>query len=620
MSITLTIDEAAALKTWTSQQQAVEKLKKKLSELEVKKDPLAPLQAGALKAGVFLKDALVSIVGIGTALGGVMAFASQLKAEYENIKSRQQGAATTNIDFSKELSRGIRATGGSVTAQEFEAMVNAGSKSTGHKPITVAQAYNAAFTALGPRNKQEVQEGTATADAVLQQYADEDPQTIKQLIAVTAQNRRVFGLTDQQSLGYQQKAQNMSFVKDVAAFATNVAGKLSAVSKSGDFTAAESGSLTGALSQAGGDLEGATSTMAALTFGAELKERLPFIPTGAGRIQYMQQNPAEAEAYFSGGMIGGKEFAPAETGRSIYKPHIRDLFNSKSQVATEYEKNKQAYGGAADWEREAASMRKEVQSVRSVQVTNAQRAVDTGGEQLQIQDTAGAIAAVTRTGLADTLKKAGESDLAQKISAMSFEYNTSLGTQGPVEQMASELDRRARPLRSTKTTVLDAATGVEEEYDKSPQQLFEDKQKADSLDQMRQTLLRANEDIQKARILQQAEPALGQLRESKAKYEAGGMTPEERAAEDAKVSKATREVQALTRQTTTSGTASNELLTTMDPLIQAINALKMSLDKNTDTTGGNNRATEDNTKAQPKPGTTATPRPVNVTALQNARR
>jgi len=614
VAITLTIDEANALKAWTNQQAAVEKLKQKLAALKAPENPLGSVQAGAMKAMSTLGQVAVALTGIGSVIAGIMALANQLKAEYQNLKTTQQNAASTNIDYAKELASAIRSTGGQFGGAEMDALIGKGAKNTGQTPATVAAAYNAVFTAIGPRNKDEALGAMTTAENVLQQYPEQDAMTIKQLSAVTAQNKRVFGLNDQEALGYQQKAQNVSFVKDVSAFASNVAGKLSAVAKSGDFSAAEAGALTGTLSQMGGDLEGATSTMAALTLGAELKERLPQIAKGSDRIKYMQDHPELQKAYLEGGKFPGtaKPFPAAETGRSIYKPHVLDLFNKQSMVAQEFDKNVTAYGGAGDWGKEAANVRQQVNAAPSIQVAAAQRQGEASNKQLQLRDSQGAMAAVSRKIIEDLVKSAGATDIAQKISTMSFEYDSAMGTKSPLDAVSKQLENRIGSLRQTsetKTFASMAGASAPVVLRKPQEQIESDAEKAAILEDARNKLLTISEDFERAKVLKKAEPVFGEIRNVRDALKAGAEPKDT----DKILQEADRKVRRLAVESQgASDTAGNELVKTMTELANEIKQLREAVHVDA-------KAVDENTKSLPKPGTTPTPRPPNVSSLQNKR-
>lgn len=614
VAITLTIDEANALKAWTNQQAAVEKLKQKLAALKAPDNPLGSVQAGAMKALSTLGQVTVAITGIGSVIAGVLAFANQLKAEYQNLKQAQQNAASTNIDYAKELASAVRSTGGRIGGAEMDRLASQAVKTTGQAPAVVTAAFNAVFTAIGPQNKKEDLEAIKTAENVLQQYPEQDAQTIRQLSAVTAQNKRVFGLTDQEALGYQQKAQNASFVKDVAAFSANVAGKLSAVALSGDFTPAEAGSLTGTLSQVGGDFEGSTSTMAALTLGNELKERLPHIKSGKERLNYMQDHPELQKAYLEGGKFPGtaKAFPAADTGRTIYKPHVLNLFDKNSQTARDFEKNVAAYGDKESWGKEAAFIRKQVNTSPSIQVSTAQRQGDASNKQLQLRDADGAMAAVSRKIIEDLVKSAGATDIAQKISTMSFEYDSALGTQNPLDAVNKQLQSRIGSLRQvseTKTFASMAGASNPVELRKSQAQIESDAEKAAILEDARNKLLTISEDFEKSKVLRKAEPVFNDVRQVRDALK-DGATPKDT---DKILQDADRKVRKLASESqATSATAGNELVKIMTELANEIRELREVVKVDV-------KAVDENTKSLPKPGTTPTPRPPNVSSLQNKR-
>lgn len=648
VAITLTIDEANALKAWTNQQAAVEKLKQKLAALKAPENPLGSVQAGAMKAMSTLGQVAVALTGIGSVIAGIMALANQLKAEYENIKSRQSAASRVNIDYGKEITRAVAATKGEIRAPEMERLVSRGSQATGLAPTIIAQNYNAVFTTAGPRNKQEALGAMEVADAVAMQYPGEDAQTIADVTQVTAHNKRAFGLTTQQALGYQQQAQNVSPVKNTANFANNVAGKLSALALAGDMSEAEAAAFSGTLAQAGGDREGATSMMAAITMANEMKERLPNIKTHAERLAYFQNNPRAQRAYFEGGTIEGKKFNPAETGRSIYRPHVAEMFNPNSQISTEYNANLQSFGGKAEWERGAATVRSAVAESQSVQVGMAQRQFEAVTQQLQIDDASGAMASVVRDGIKNILQASGATDIEQKYSQAVFEMNTGFGSDGALESAIADLRGREEGLLQTYTSSYVSAgvgaPGSEARSYKSPEQIESDKKKAQRIAAARARLEKIKTDFaasqgmaagvgapEPAGVVVAAKPPSGKptaeqlLKEAEqavADY-AADTTPTAEELHEArrKVKRAGAAVNenAVANLNVLGGGNSPQQIDQYRKLTESMDRFSAALDANTEATQRNNATTEENTKTMPKPGTTPTPRPPNVSSLQNKR-
>lgn len=511
VSITLTVDEASALKAWTSQQAAVEKLKNRLKDLELKKDPLAPIQAGAAASLRTLGGVVTALTGIGSVISGIVAVANQLKAEYQNLKSRQSAAAGTNVEYGAEVTRAIASTKGYITAPEMEALIKKGSIGTGMAPAVVAQNYNAVFTTVGPRNKAEALSAMDVADSALIQYPGEAPETIADVTQVTAHNKRAFNLSTQEALGYQQQAQNVSPVKNIANFANNVAGKLSALALAGDMSAAESAAFSGTMAQAGGDREGATSIMAAITMANEMKERLPKLKTNQERLDYFRSNPAAAKAYFEGGVIDGKQFNPAETGRSIYKPHIQQLFDPNSPISKEYQANLNSFGGKKEWAADIERVRNEIDRSPSVQIAKAQRQGESLAKQVQIEDTSGAMTAVARQIVADMSKAIGDSDLDQQLNAIDFELNAGISEESPIKKAASLLRYKSNKMKYGE--IVDDGFGNEYYRDtRSQKQIDSAAKKAESLDAAEQRLLKIEQDFEKTRFLKKAEPAVDRLR------------------------------------------------------------------------------------------------------------
>jgi hypothetical protein len=661
VSITLTIDEAQALKAWTSQQAAVEKMRQQLGKMDLKTTGMGALQSGASNVAKSLASAASQLVGIGSAVGGLIALAMQLKAEYQTIVNRQKEAAGVHVDYATEISTAIRSTGGKISGPEMEQMVMEGSKRTGQSPTVVARNFNAAFTAKGPRNREEAVERMQESEAAMQQYPEQDAQTLAQITAVTAQNKQAFGLNTQQAIGYQQKAQNVSFVKDVQSFAANVAGKLSAISKSGDTNAQEAGSLAGTFSQAGGDFEGSTSTLAALTFAAELKERLPHLPDFKSRLDEMHKNPQEnAKKFLEGGEFNGKKHSAAETGRSIYKAHVADMLNPNSKLVQEYKQNLNEYGDAEIWEIEAANVRKEVKSSPSVIVADAKRQIETSKQQIQLDDSKGAMAGVSRDGLQEILKAAGVSDIEQKMALASFELNTSLGSQDPMKEVRKQLDEQADVLESP-TSTSDTRSFfngftlgiVPSELHKDEEQNMSDKVKASRLRNASKELGKVESSFQATDKVKAEKTARAEIKWAKKPGEkpektlpandpsSSGdkqaaepqkpQTPLESAentvldletdsnATTADVGAAKSILKEAQSAASTGGGADAGTAKAFEQLINKLDSLEKTIATNNKLTQDNNKATDENTKSGTKPGGSGPPpKAKNVTTLQNA--
>lgn len=559
VSITLTVDEAAALKSWTSQQTAVETLKKRLATLELKKDPLAPLKAGAMSAVGTLGSCIVAVTGIGGAISGVMMLARQLKAEYENLKSRQAAASGAQAEYAMELAPAIRATAGKIKAPELEQLILQGSQQTGQTPATVTRAINAAFTAKGPNNAQDARDRIEEAVATLGQYEEQDSKTLGDITAVTSQNKLAFGLNTQQALGFQQKAQNVSAVKDVASFATNVGNALPGIAISGDTSAAEAGALTGTLSQVGGDREGSLSTTAARTMVQEVKERLPHLPDWKTRLKYMQEHPELTKAYQEGGNFpdgagGTKHFPAAESGRGAYKAHVLKMFDPTSQHATEYQKNLSEFGTKEDWEKDAENSRKEVASAPSIQLAKAKRAGDNSEQQLQIDDTAGAAAAIARDTLVKNLKAVHELELSQQLAGIRFEANAGIGTtNSPLTEVANQVGEKAGLLeeRAQGVELVDDGFGNEyyRETNRTEEQKEEDRTKAKRLRDLEKSLRTIDVDLAAANVNKKAESGVSVATEAVVQFEQSATrTPEELQAARKKIEESYPAVKAAEKQ------------------------------------------------------------------------
>jgi len=137
--------------------------------------------------------------------------------------------------------------------------------------------------------------------------------------------------------------------------------------------------------------------------------------------------------------------------------------------------------------------------------------------------------------------------------------------------------------------------------------------KAERLEAARNNLQGINEDFRRAQLLKKAEPAFQQARDAMEAVSSGGLSRDEIQAQKEAFDKAGKQVRSIGADAGPSNRdAATRMANDFAEMKQQFITLTKAIENNTNATVGN-------TVAQPKAINTPTPRPTNITTLQNAR-
>lgn len=227
-----------------------------------------------------------AITGIGAGIGIVTAAAMVLKSEYNDLLERQKTAADKQLDTAAAQRTAIFALGEDpeTSADKLAAEAQAASQKYG---VSLKQVYDAYGNALSARGDLSAKEAISSANTAMQASPHQGSTEIAgSLLGM----KRRFGGTDEQMMGLNLAGQQVSRVKDQAAYAQNVVPTIVGLGGYGD-SAREATALPTAMSVAMEDLMGRQSATAAEKLAKQLELALPETKTGlkttAERIRFL---------------------------------------------------------------------------------------------------------------------------------------------------------------------------------------------------------------------------------------------------------------------------------------------------------------------------------------------
>lgn len=447
-------DDADLLRAWQRQIKALDKLDSKMNRLGRSGGKSAQKVKGGFDSALgTLGKFAGAITGIGGVVGGISLAARQLFVEFQRIKELQQTDASRQIEFEQSLVQAVRNAAGLFTGQEVKQIALDLEKETGVSPTKIAKAISSALSARGATNREQAQEAIDATSSALS-YAPELSADEAAFVAGAGIDiSKRFGFTPDQALGFMQNIGGLSRTTDLQKLAKNVVPAVNNLAQYGN-TGQEAGSLVTALTQGIGDDTGEMTGTAAVRLAQQIKDRGIGSSTAEG-ISILQNDPELRKRFFEGGKFDGKKFSGASfEGKAA--PTVENLLNKDTFIAKSYIEGIAKIGGAAEAQ---ATFDSTIAENRSITRTSRfQRQAQAAGEAANIQDQAGADAAIARNALAEAFDNASFSDVRKKALLGQFEAESLAGQKQPFEVAQGILRREQDRLLATEKTI-QAATG-----------------------------------------------------------------------------------------------------------------------------------------------------------------
>lgn len=444
VDLQFTASDKAAIAAWQSQQKLADSLIRKLEKLEQVSEKTSK---GLDFKNTGIGSVVTDLAKMATSIGSVYAVMRQIRVEYEAILQERGGAALEHVQYRIAAGNAFRNSGNLFKSpQAMDAYIAETARLTNQTRVKVAGLIDSGLSAQGAKSPEDLKSVQETMMEVLKTYPElstEDTQAVLQAAQdVRSKNPN---LTAAQAVGFNLKTGQVGRVVSPLANATNVSPPTLNMTSYGG-TLQEAGALAATMTHGMKDWTGEITGTAMLTLGRELKERLPKLSTSVERLEAFQKNPKWVEAYFQGGMIDGKKFDKAETGRGKAEPTIRALMDANSQVWKNFKDNLAEFGGAENWAKATAHQQKFAPQITGGRAEEIQRAGKAIQQDIRLGNERGAVGAASEESLAGILTAAGfaQAEVNAEIVA-SRVFGGSPEEQA--KRLSGQLKRKAADLR-----------------------------------------------------------------------------------------------------------------------------------------------------------------------------
>lgn len=448
INIQMTIDDHGAFRVWQRQQNEAAK-----TEAALKRVGKAGGAAGSQLAGIggsalrFMADAATSLTGIGSVLGGLAAMAKLLQKELDQVKQRQQGAATQQTSLAPILDDAIRNVGGQLTPTQVRNLIKKTAIESGSTPEKAGAVLGATWAGGTPSSPEAAVSSGTAAVKVLKLFPGEETEGQAQ-IASTTQMLVKQGMTEDEALGFLLRAgegHKSRKIGPLAKYAVPTGIRGTAFGTGLEFSQA----VVNQFSHEMGDEDGAISSHSAQTFMQQVSERFPKMSL-PDAIQKLRNNPRLAKAYTEGGMIEGKKFPAAKMGEGASLPTVEGYLGISKDPTKNlaFEKTQQEaarMGNKAQWRARHQQGQSDALGTPEQILAAEQRKLESAKQLQQMASTDAAAAGIARKGQEDMLANSDRYWVENFGEALGANLKTAWGTNGrSMAETALTAERLAR--------------------------------------------------------------------------------------------------------------------------------------------------------------------------------
>jgi hypothetical protein len=408
----------------------------------------------AAEAGKFALE----IVGVVSAFEAIEKVIERLKAEYEDLKRRQEGAAETQISYATAMKQLIRSSAGAADAGDLAGMVDAISLKTGAKQEQSAAALARAITSTGAKNKAGVEQAAKIATAALGLGPEMSPEDLG---AVSGAAGKILehakgGGTAEGAVGFLMQVGRDAGIAGEEALGKHIAPAMALGTGSG-MSLEESDALYSAIAHGAGDTTGRVTDSTFATLIEDLRKRYP------GRnphdvIRELQGDKKERDKFFAGGLykgvkghIAGAEFS-AKSGETVK----RLLEGGDSIEARTLREVSEKAGGLERGAETYRETQEQFAKVGAVGTLELEHAAAMRAQRAQLADLGAGETAVTREGIEKILAAEGVGLTARDIEEFGFNLQSGFSNKRGSQIVSEILGRRAHELEHPMRADIDA--------------------------------------------------------------------------------------------------------------------------------------------------------------------
>lgn len=447
------------------------------------------------KMGEGAAAAVQNFTGISSGIDSANAGLRIMSAEWDNILQKQEKSLNAHKKFASPLEQTIFNTQGDAefkTVKSREAEIERIAKATGVSREQVAMTTGDAASAKGQLPLRRAYEATEATLRLLPNTPAAQPVVAGAALDVV---KDLPHLQVEDPMGMMIAVGGSSRVKDNEALAKHAMPAIIGVSKIDrmereqqiregiikrpgelrtrdleDESYRQNAALFSALTQATQDTEGRVSRTALTSAAVQLDEffrgRPEFakLDTFHERVQFMQDNPQAAKAFFEGGEFGGKKsqgFQLSVKGpdgqpidmtadRASFErkvlPGMQDLFTKGSQSDLQYRAALEGMPRLSEGDKVYSEMLGELKTSKTLQVAEQDRRLAGVADRGFFADTSGATTAVIRKSLDESLQAAGYGYASRTTARAEFDARSFF--QSPESAAASVIEPLVRNIQS----------------------------------------------------------------------------------------------------------------------------------------------------------------------------
>lgn len=390
-----------------------------------------------------------AIANVGGLVGGVAIAANKVRVQLDHIERLNQKDDDTQVTFEDALAAAFKNSSGLFEPEELKNIVLGVEGKTGVSPTKIAAALSSAFSAKGPKTKEQGQEAIEATIAALRFSPKIPTSETADLTGAGIDLSKRFGFSPEESLGFLQNVGGQARVVEPAMLANNVTPAIANLANFGN-TAQEAGALVAAVTQGSTDKKAASTGTAVIALASQLRKRGIGENTAEG-IDILANDPEQRKRFLEGGKFNGKKF-PAASFEKGSEVAIQQLFQEGSVTRDAFKEGVRVIGGNKEAQKTFEMMIKAAKILTPA--SGLRRESEAAAEVAHIRDAEGGRRAGARKLLenafdAANLSSIKKSDLVTGVGS-EFQVRTEGLDQDPLKVAESILERERKKLLSEK--------------------------------------------------------------------------------------------------------------------------------------------------------------------------
>lgn len=449
------------LKSLQATERALNSVADRMTDVERKsKSASHTAEEGFATAAKEIEKMALELVGLTSVMAAVDKLIEKLKAEYENVRNRQEGAGKAQLALAPQLKQTQIDVGNLLGGPDkTRELIRQLGITTGAGEQKAAAVLDRSIVASGAASAKDPKKAAARAADIaamlLQRHPEMEAGDLESMVgAMTKMGEHAPQMTPAQIMTFVEEARRQAGLGGPEALGKHIAPAL-AMGEHAGMNPQRTLALYAALAHGTGDSTGKLATSAMTELVQAIEQRYP------GRdpwdvIQELQGDPKKADYFWHGGFFGkaGKHEAP-HFGPKV-EGAVRGLLSGKGPEADRMKAAEKILSDQRAMERRA---KEEAQGLASQPEINTQEmlhALEAATQRANLENTDEGRAGKLREGVIEYLKALKASKTAQEWAGLGFDFDTMLRAKDPAETAiallrgaADKLDKKAPPSKAS---------------------------------------------------------------------------------------------------------------------------------------------------------------------------